>query len=237
MNPWFVWKGESSLDYGLWISELPAPRKANERTEEVVIPGRSGSLLYRQGKNIHDAYTRECRVTAPSSADYQAILTWLSGTGEVIFSNEPDRVYRAEIVGEVQFTRDGNSLKNATIPFTVHPHKGQYPPEPSLTYNASGTVYNPGTIDSLPLVEITFTQTCTVALDGAEMTFTSEPVAEGESYAQETITVDCEAQIITCSDGIWRGTSSGDFWALPPGESDVTVTGASIVLTPRWRWY
>ena len=237
MNPWFIWKGESSEDYGIWVSELPAPTRAEERMEDITIPGRAGSLTYREGDNVHEAYVRDVKITVRANADFASLLTWLSGDGQAIFSNEPDRVYTAHINGEVKFDKEGNSLKIATIPFYCQPHKGQYPPETAVTFSANGTLRNPGTVSARPLVSVTFTETCTVTLGDMAMTFTSEAPAEGESYVQETISVDCEAQIITCPDGIWRGTSSGDFWLLPPGDNAVTLTGASVSIMPRWRWF
>lgn len=236
MMPWFYWKGESSLDYGLWVSELPAPRKAPERVEELTVPGRPGTLHVKEGDNVHEGYARECTVTAKAGADFAAILTWLSGDGEVIFSNEPDRAYDAQIFGEVQFTRSGNALKKATIPFFVHPHKRQYPPESPVAMTADGSIRNPGTVASRPLVQITFTGTCTVSIGGEEMTFTAK-TEEGETPAEETIYVDCDAQIITDDGGIWEGSSAGGFWTLEPGENAVALTDAEIVITPRWRWY
>lgn len=235
--PYFIWKGQDSRDWGIWVSELPAPTRAEERTEEIKIPGRAGSLLYKEGENVHEGYVKECKITVVADREFGDLLTWLSGTGDVIFSNEGDRVYTAHIASEVRFTKVSNSLKESVIPFLVHPHKGQYPPEPPVTFNAAGNLRNPGSVASRPLVEVTFTQTCTVTLNGAEMVFTSEPVAEGESYTQETIAVDCDAQIITCSDGIWRGTSSGDFWTLEPGNNGIALTGATVKIHPRWRWY
>lgn len=236
MQPWFIWNSESSLDHGLWISELPAPTRAEERTEEVEIPGRAGALLCREGDDVHRAYVKECLVTARADADYADILTWLSGTGTVIFSNEQDRVYEAQIAAEVTFIRISNSLKQAKIPFRVNPHKGQYPPETDITLTADGTIVNPGTVASRPLVTVTFTDSCTVAFGDTEMTFTAK-TEEGETPSEETIYVDCDAQIITDSGGIWEGSSTGDFWRIEPGECEVDLTNAEIIITPRWRWY
>lgn len=236
MQPWFIWKGESSIDYGLWISELPAPRRAAERVEEVTVPGRAGTLHLKEGDSVHEGYVRECVVTARADADFASILTWLSGSGDVIFSNEPEFAYDAEISGEVKFTREGNVLKKATIPFFVHPHKRQYPPETDITLTADGTVYNPGTVASRPLVAVTLTGTASAEIGGVEMSFAAK-VEEGETPTQETIFVDCDAQIITDSGGIWEGTSTGDFWTLVPGENEVDLTDCTIVITPRWRWF
>ena len=369
--PWFEWNGVNSNDFGIWVSKLPQPVRPEERAEEITIPGRAGSLLYKEGENVHNAYTKECVITTRADADYPAILNWLTGDGKVTFSNEPDRVYTAHIVGQVAFDKISNSLKQATIPFLVNPHKAQNPTEPPIAMDEDGTVYNPGTVTARPLVEVTFTERGSVTIDGAEMRFadpavgkirfttwdlgnskapfyaedtvdnekkvvktahiqivdasnnvaaewdcdasphtvsvgdgtytvhvsevtqpdgagyvtpsdlafivqdsklkytgttvqitdaenhtgasvvigndnllavqfsttTATPTVSNPTPAEKTIYVDCDAQIITDDDGIWRGASVGDFWLIKPGSVAVSMTGAEISIAPRWRWY
>ena len=222
---------------GIWVSELPPPTRAAERTEEVTIPGRAGALTLYEGDNVHESYVKDCRITVRSDADFDSILRWLSGTGEAVFANEPDRVYFGHLAAQVQFTRISNSLKQATVSFAVNPHKGQYPPETDITLNASGTVYNPGTVASKPIITLTFTEAATAVFGASTMTFTAAEPDEGESYAQETIVIDCEAEIVTQNGELWGGTVTGDFPRLEPGTNTVTLTDCTCVIKPRWRWF
>lgn len=178
MWPRFNWRGQDSDDFGLLVSELPAPTRAAERTENITIPGRAGVLTYKEGANVHEAYVKEVTVQAPAEADFAAILDWLTGTGTVIFSNEPDRVYFAHIAAEVRFDRVSNALKQAVIPFAVHPHKGQYPPETDIALANGGTVVNPGTVDSRPVIGLTFTGSTTITVNGAALTLHSPVTTE-----------------------------------------------------------
>lgn len=228
--PWFLWKGIDSRSAGIWVSELPPPIRAAERYSEVEILGRPGNMLIKQGENVHRGYVKECKITVPANADFASILTWLTGTDEVVFSNEPDRVYFASIPGEVKFTRVGNVLKSATIPFYVHPHKGQYPPERPITVQGTQmTLYNPGTVDSKPLIQITHTGNLTITIGEMTQTF---------SDIDGTILVDCEADIVTDNQGvIWFGATA-PFLQIPVGESAVTLSdSATVTITPRWRWF
>ena len=218
MQPDFIWKNIDSRTMGIWVSELPAPTRAAERTHQVEIPGRAGTLTLREGDNVHVGYLKDTRITVAADADFAAILDWLTGDGEVIFSAEPDRAYRAHLGAEVKFTREGNSLKSATIPFFVHPHKAQHPPEADITLEASGALYNPGTVASKPVITLTFTSACTLTMGGVTMTFT-HPLAQNETAAEETITVDCDAELVTDASGIWDGKVYGDFIRIPPGSS------------------
>lgn len=237
MQPWFIWHDIDSRTMGVWVSELPAPVRAAERTNTVEIPGRAGSLTLREGENVHSGYTKECRITVPADADMASLLDWLTGDGQVVFSNEPDRSYTAHLAAEVKFDRAGNSLKTATIPFYVHPHKAQYPPETDIALNASGSVYNPGTVASKGIITLTFTEAATLEIGDTTMTFVAADPGEGESYAQETIVIDCDAELITQDGEIWDGSYTGDFPRFAPGSNTVTLTDCTVVIKPRWRWY
>lgn len=228
---WFVWNSIDSRDMGIWVTELPQPVRAAERVEDITILGRAGTLTLKQGENVHESYTKECRITVRSTADYQSILTWLSGDGEVIFANEPDKVYFAHITNEIRFTRDGNSLRTASIPFSVHPHKGMFPPEKDISITDTGTFYNPGTVASRPLITLTVTGTATIDLDGNTMVFTA---TEDNALIPQEIAIDCDTELITCNGEIWDGSVDGDFLQIEPGNH--TFTGTAII-KPRWRWY
>ena len=237
MYPWFIWKGIDSRSMGVWVSELPAIIRASERTQDISIPGRAGTLTLKEGENVHDGYLKNCRITVRADADFESLLTWLSGEGEAVFSNEPDRSYTARIADEVRFEKNGNWLRTATVPFYVHPHKAQYPPEADITLDASGSLSNPGSVASKPVLTLTFTETCTVVFGESTMALTDAEPAEGESYAEKTVKIDCDAEIITCEEEIWDGSYSGDFPQIPPGASEYALTDCTGTLTPRWRWY
>ena len=231
MMPYFIWKNVDSRAMGMLVSELPAPTRAAERTRQYEIPGRAGTLTVREGDDVHSGYLKDTRVTVASDADFAAILDWLTGDGEVIFSSEPDRAYRAHLGAEVKFTREGNSLKSATIPFFVHPHKAQHPPEADITLSATGPVYNPGTVAARPIFTLTFTEECSIEIDDVEMTFEHDG-----SETEETVTVDCDAQLVTQDGELWEGVTNNAFPVIPPGSHTVTLTDCTAVIRPRWRW-
>ena len=232
MMPWFLWKGIDSRDMGIWISELPQPTKAAERTKDVNVLGKAGTLTIREGENVHEGYAKNCKITAPWNADFAALLTWLSGDGEVVFSNEPDRVYHAHLASRIEFYRQGNSLKTATIPFFVHPHKGQYPPEVAFAATSGADIWNPGTVTALPLITVTGSGTVAFTLNGeAAMSLTLG--ANGE-----TVVIDSDAEIITSGGSIWLGEYTTDFLKLPPGTNTLSWAGtATVTIQPRWRWF
>lgn len=230
MQPWFIWKGRDSLSNGLWVSELPAPTRAAESIRQVEIPGRAGTLTIREGEDVHRGYRKDITVTARSDADFQALTDWLSGDGVLIVSNEPDKAYIAHLANEVKFTRISNTLKTCTLPFFVQPHKMQNPPESNLTFSTDGTIYNPGNVASHPRIAVTFTGEAAFTLGDATMTLTSDA---GE---EETVYIDCDAEIITDGEDLWEGEYTGTFPRIAPGTNSISLTDCTVVITPRWRW-
>ena len=226
MQPWFIWNNIDSRTMNVWVSQLPAPTRAAERVQEIEIPGRAGTLTIKEGDDVHEGYVKECVITVPATADFHALLNWLRGESQVIFSNEPDRVYFAHMAGQVKFDRVGNSLKQATLPIYVHPHKGQYPPEYDIAIDGSETVRNPGNVAAKPIITLTFVGSCTLTVNGETMMFT-----KGNETTAQTIIVDCDAEIVTSDANIWSGGVEGEFPRLPVGDN--TISAALTV--PTWE--
>ena len=230
MFPWFMWNNVDSRDMGVWVSTLPPIIRAKERTDEIKIPGRAGSLIMLEGENIHDSYLKDCVITVPRKSDFKALLAWLSGEGNVIFGNEENRVYRARIAGEIEFQSIGNTLAQATIPFFVHPHKSAYPADLPITISGtSGTVYNPGDVASRPIVTVDCTGSVEISIGEYTMAF---------SGLSTPITVDCDAELITTENGeIWTGNYSGEYWRIEKGENEITMSAeCDLRISPEWRY-
>lgn len=221
MQPWFIWKNKNSYTEGLWISKLPSIIRADERNEEIVIPGRPGSLIMLEGEDIYDSYVKECVVQLPNTRNVETLLAWLCGSGDVVFSNEPEKAYEAIITSKVEFQRIGNTLLQATIPFFVKPYKKSRYGDDAITITTSGTIRNLGNVASKPIV--TVTGGTSVEIAGVEMTF----------GGSGTLVVDCENHIVTQNGDIFTGSVTGEFWTIPKGESEVT---GDCVIQPRWRW-
>ena len=232
MNPWFIWKNKNSLrDYGLWINRLPARVRAEERHEEIEIPGRSGSLIMLEGDDVYSSYSAEMTVTARNSLPIDKILNWLRGTSDIVISTEPEKARTARIAGEVKFDRVGNHLMVATIPFIFQPFKHSVFEQNDrvVITGSEGKIVNPGDVSSRPVVSITGDGSNTISIAGSAMTFAN---------LTGTVVVDCDAQIVTSNGEIWTESVSGDFWTIPTGTSEITQTGnAEIKIDPGWRWF
>lgn len=231
MMPWFVWKDKNSLaDFGIWINKLPKRVRAEERHEEIEIPGRAGSLIMLEGDDVYSSYTAEMTIIARNTLHIDMIVEWLRGSSDLILSTDMNKVRAARIVGEVAFERIGNDLMQAVVPFLFQPFKkNRYPLEDRLTIGgASATITNPGDVASKPSVAINGTGNNTITIAGKEMSFTN---------LSGVVVVDCDAQIITKNNQIWTNSVTGDFWEIPRGTSEITQTGNAVIqVYPGWRW-
>ena len=230
MMPWFVWKNQNSVTNGLWINKLPPIVRAQERLQEITVPGREGVLTLTEGEDVYEPVIKKCVIIARNQMDLQSILEWLRGSGEVVFSNEPRFKYFARIAAEVSFGRISNDLSQATVVFACNPFKGHLnTDQDALTVTTSETLYNPGNVASRPVVSVTGTgSNVSVTIAGNTMVFNS---------LNGTIKVDCDAKIVTQDGSLWAGTYTGEFWKIPKGEAQVSQSGGtSVTIDPNWRW-
>ena len=133
-----IWKGVSSTTIsGLLISELPPISKPEMRVKETIIDGRDGSILEDLG---YSSYDKNVVIGLYGNFDINKVIKYFTGEGEVVFSNEPDKVYTAKIVGHIDYNRLLR-YRQATIPFRVQPfkHKLYEAYKETQTATATGT--------------------------------------------------------------------------------------------------
>lgn len=133
-----IWKGVPSTTInGLLISELPPISRPAMRVKETTIDGRDGSILEDLG---YSSYDKNIVIGLHGNFDINKVIKYFTGEGEVVFSNEPDKVYTAKIVGHIDYNRLLR-YRQATIPFRVQPfkHKLNEAYKETQTATASGS--------------------------------------------------------------------------------------------------
>ena len=106
---------------GVVMLKAPSIFIPQRKINEIKVSGRNGVL--HEDEKTYQNYTKdaECHVMDRSQID--EVCGWLTGFGEVIFSSEPDKVYRAYIKNQIEF---GSILKNINdflVQFDVEPFK------------------------------------------------------------------------------------------------------------------
>ena len=104
---------------GLLICELPPITKPQMRVKQTEIDGRDGSVFEELG---YASYEKTIKIGLRGEFDINEVIKYFNFDGNVIFSNEPDKVYKGKIVAQIDFNRLLR-YRTATIKFIVQPFK------------------------------------------------------------------------------------------------------------------
>ena len=214
---------------GLQVLSLPPITKPKMRRQADTIDGRAGDIITELG---YEAYDRTITVLLHHTYDLDAITAFFNTSGEIIFSNEPDKKYYFRLLEKIDYER-AVQFKTANITFHVQPYK--YPAnETPLTVsgqNAEITVPNAGNVPSAPTIQLTGSGTVGVYLGNAQTLQVTIP--------EDGITIDTEAQDATSNGQLANRSVTGDYDSvrLQPGDNDVSFSGdVSAVITKYTRW-
>ena len=118
-----IWKDiDSTSIKGLLISELPPITKPRMRVQETEVDGVDGSIIEELG---YESYDKTIKIGLSYNYDIDEVIKYFSGEGNVVFSNEPDKYYKARIVEQIDYERLLR-FKTATVTFRVQPFKYEY---------------------------------------------------------------------------------------------------------------
>ena len=223
------YNNESCLGYGIIPVRRPSVPAPEEKIEEVEVPGRNGILTISEG--LRNAITIPIEFNFMSTPNhwgdtYRKAKRWLSGSGELWFSDDADAYYKVLYCKITGTERTSRRIGNFTAEFVCDPY----------TYYKSGkneielesVIYNPG-VTCEPTYRITGEGLCTLTINGYEFT---------ANVGQEII-IDSNRMISYKNDGQMLNTDvTGDYaklW-LNPGDNSLSVTdGFLAYITPEWR--
>lgn len=171
---------------GLLISSLAPISKPQVRTQVETIDGRSGDIVTPLG---FSAYDKVISIGLTYNYNIDEIIEYFNSSGEVIFSNEPDKVYQYAIYEQIDFEKLIR-FKTAEVTLHVQPFKSSVS-EPELIFNnPSGviTVNNSGNIYSRPKLTIVGSGTVNLNLNGDQLL-----TLELDEEEDQTIIIDTEA--------------------------------------------
>lgn len=225
------WKGTASTAIaGLLITELPPITRAGMRQERTEIDGRDGDIEEDLG---YEAYKKRLSIGLTREYDVDAIAKYFSGTGDLILSNEPDRVYKASCKAAIDFEKLLR-FKTAEVDFVVQPFKYLRDEADvqiaAITSEEELEVENQGLEVSKPLIRLEGTGLIEITINAAPV-FTID-------IDDEYVLIDSEAQDAYTTAALKNNLMTGDFPTLQPGDNTIGWTGdlTKIVVTPRSRW-
>ena len=237
---YLIWRGEDSRDIkGLIISELPPISKPNMRVVETMIDGVDGSIIEEVG---YEPYDRPIIIGLTPKADIDEVIEYFTGSGEVVFSNEKDKYYKANIIGQIDYTRFVR-YRTATVTFRVQPFKYEYLEKQAILPSGEMAgeeirltdkmfVENMGNYTAKPVIEIAGSGTITIAVNGNTLFRYTFP--EGE----DTVVIDSQKQDAYLGSVLKNRNMMGEFPVFNVGRNTITWEGnvTNIRISSKSRW-
>lgn len=236
-DAWFEFNGIKCTEKKVRLMEMPERTRPAMRGESELVPGRHGDVWISE--DAYDVFLINVScATIGDDFNINDINAWLTGEGNLRFSDEPDIIYLSRV--EEPFMRSNRWLKFAdqefTVGFTCQPFRYKYLASESaddISITATNTpVTNPGTVFSEPMITIKGSGDCTFSINAQEVTF--EELSGG-------VVIDSELQDCISLDGSQLLNSKAtmdEFPTLKPGLNNITYSGSiqSITIRPRWRY-
>lgn len=228
-SAWIEFNGHKSTELYAYLTEFPARPRGAERGEWAEILGRSG-VLWVPG-DAFDLMEIKCSLLAASEADEITLRHWLSGSGNLIFSDDDDYALKARVVKgpEIQKLGDTKMLK-ISVTFACQPFRYLSNPA-NLSVTGAQTIQNPGSYFSDPVIQVSGSGAGTIAINGIETEI---------SDLTGGIVIDSEARLAynPAADVNLSGRVSGEWPVFAVGNNAVSFSGGitGLVIAPNWRW-
>ena len=261
MRNYFVFDGEDSRDYDVYISGSETFDSPTRSFEMISIPGRDGDLLATGSRLQNTSLTYPAFTYNPEKlAAFRSMLMSRTGYVRLTDSYHPDEyrlaVYRGSLEPDMM---DNLKVGEFDVTFEVMPQRwlleGESPLllweydgltdendveltdendveiEAATTQIASGSLVNPSPMAARPLIISTGPGTVTLG----------DQVITIDVEAGVTVYIDCEMMdAYTMSGDLMVSAnqnvvfSGNDFPTLKAGETNVTYTTAGLEIVPRW---
>ena len=227
---YFIYKGRNSRTFqSLVVQELPPITKPPVKYNVTTIDGKDGDIVETLG---YKSYDKEISIGIKNTTELDQIIEWLTGNGELILSNEPDKYYKAQILDQVNFERLVR-FRTAKIKFHVQPYKYSEL-EGIQTINSESmnsiTITNNGNTIAKPIITLTGIGIVDILYNNKELKFTFD--INGKA------TFDSEKQDVSNSDILLNRNMIGDFIELNVGNNVFqwagTITKWEIQNRSRW---
>lgn len=223
--PYFYFNNILSTDY-LTVETLPPIIRAAKDIEKIEIEGRDGFLTHDLGSYKSTIKNMECWIKNLDDLDF--ICSWLTGTGDIIFSNEPDKVYEITIINQIDFKKFVKDFHKFIIVFECQPKKKSID-NPIITLTSAGTIFNSGSTDCNPIIKLFGTGSITLIINGLNIYLTN---------VSGYVTLDSILQD-AYKDLVYKNNyMSGEFPVFKVGNNSISWSGTvtKLEITPNLRW-
>ena len=222
---YFIFNNISSVDY-LMVNKLPNIIKAEKDIEKIEVVGRDGFLTEDNGSYKGIIKTVECTIF--DLKDINFICSWLDGSSDVIFSNEPDKIYKATIINQIPFEKVAVQFHSFIIQFDCQPHKYAVTND-LITLTSNGTIVNTGTAPSNPIIKVFGSDTINLTINSKTIVLTN---------VVDYVTIDSDLMDCYKDTVLKNNFMSGDLPQLIVGNNTFSWSGTvtKIEVTGNFRY-
>lgn len=225
-----IFNNKNSLDIeGLLISELPPITKPKMRTTITKIDGRDGDIVENLG---YESYTKTITIGLRKNYDINEIINFFNGSGDLVLSNESDKVYQATVIEQIDFERLVR-YRTATVKFYVQPYKYLFNEEQKvyeITEEKEIVIENKGLENSKPIITLYGSGIVSLSVNN----YNAFQIDIDDEY----VVVDSMQQEAYKENVLKNRLMIGDFPELKSGNNTITWTGtlSKIIIEPKSRW-
>lgn len=211
-----------------YVTDFGTPQRAEARkSESVKIYGANGTLNVFDG--AYDGYDRDFTFFVKSQSDALTLIEkFKDRDNELEFSYITDSLFYCDLKTA---TYEPSGMFNWQVSITVEVHPFRYVKTvDDIVLGSSGTITNPGTVYSEPVIVIEGSGDVTLTIGNQLMQLTLDTKA----------TIDCrhKRQNIYDKAGSLKNTirKRGPFFELPVGKSGVATSGTVTKITIKGNW-
>lgn len=224
-----VFGGISLADYNAFAYWTNIHERPVRDVKTVEIPGRSGDLLFDNGRYTNVARDYVVQVIGTDNCkNLLAALVKNTGYQRLEDEYDPDVYVIARLSKTPSIMHWVGEASAIRVSFDRKPQRYLKSGEENITVSNGAKLYNTTLYDARPLVRVYGTGTLGIGSNSIK-------INQVNSY----VDIDCELQ-----DAYKEGTNcngdiqllSGDFFKLIPGNNGVSITGSinQVIVTPRW---
>ncbi len=227
-----IWKNiDSETIPGLIITNIPPITKPKMKTSITKIDGRDGDIIEELG---YESYTKSIGIGLTRNYDIDRVMKYFTGVGELIISDEPDKVYKAQIIEKIDYERLIR-FKTAVVKFYTQPYK-YLKDEKSIILDVNNEtslkITNVGLEKSKPIITLEGTGTIEISLNGFNLFKYVFPENETK------VVIDSLEEEAYLDNVLKNRNMLGTFPIFEVGENTISWSGnvTKISIEPKSRW-